>query len=87
MAAEGPGFKSEVAHFKAVLGRVQAHCEAENSAHTAPLHVPASQWSPEFQVTSQDCHLMGRRELDFLDDLMVDALQRYKASIIKANAT
>ena len=46
------------------------------------LTVERSAWNEEFKVTGDDCRLMMKHELLFLDDLMVDAIRKYQASVM-----
>ena len=78
VARQKPDFRKEVAYFKKLLQSVQSHCSRPGGPPV--LKVPSTQWSAQFTVGPEDCKLMQKHELLFLDDLMVDSIRRYQKS-------
>ncbi|XP_070185723.1 galactosylceramide sulfotransferase-like [Littorina saxatilis] len=82
VAKQGPDFHDEVNYIKNLLPRLQIHCSNPNSV--SPLTIVASRWNEAFSVGPEDCKLMMKHELLFLDDIMVDAIRRYQRSAAQA---
>jgi hypothetical protein len=88
MAAQGEDLVSEVAAFKQTLERVQAYCAMAGApgSRMGSLRFPESYWSQAFLVSADDCRMMQKHELIFLDELMVDAIRRYQKSVSRTAA-
>ena len=82
VARQKPDFWKEVAYFKKLLQNVQSYCSQVGG--TSVLEVPRTQWNAQFTVGPEDCRLMQKPVLPFLNDLMVDGVQKYKESVERA---
>ena len=82
VARQKPDFWKEVAYFKKLLQNVQSYCSQVGG--TSVLEVPRTQWNAQFTVRPEDCRLMQKPVLPFLNDLMVDGVQKYKESVERA---
>ena len=82
VAKQKPDFRKEVAYFKELLQNVQSYCSQVGGASV--LEVPRTQWNAQFTVGPEDCRLMQKPVLPFLNDLMVDGVRKYKESVERA---
>ena len=85
VARQKPDFWKEVAYFKKLLQNVQSYCSQVGG--TSVLEVPRTQWNAQFTVGPEDCRLMQKPVLPFLNDLMVDGVQKYKESVERAKTS
>lgn len=68
-------FHAEVGFFKDLLQKVQLACTRHGG-----MTISDSPWNAPFKISMQDCNMMLKSELPFLDDIIMDAVKRYKAS-------
>ena len=78
VAEQEPDFHKEVTFFKQLLKDVEVHCNQMDGPSV--FEVPKTQWSAEFTVGPEDCELMQKDVLPFYNDLMVDAVRKFKES-------
>ncbi|WAR10433.1 G3ST1-like protein [Mya arenaria] len=64
--SESSDIHQEVLHFKSVLERLAAFCRAEGGVNKGLLEIEASVWGAGISVSSDDCQLMVKEELDFI---------------------
>lgn len=66
---EGYDFDDELLHFREVRRMVSEFCTGDYKKSGAKLAVAASKWSKAFEVVGDDCDLIRKQEIPFVQDI------------------
>ncbi|XP_046568091.1 galactose-3-O-sulfotransferase 2-like [Haliotis rubra] len=81
--AQGPDFYKELQYFKDVNSKASDLCSANNTTNKL-LSLRANEWHDDFTITLQDCDLLSKKEITFLNlvrDKQTERVKTYGANI------
>ncbi|XP_067684336.1 galactose-3-O-sulfotransferase 2-like [Haliotis asinina] len=81
--SEGPDFHKELQYFKDVNSRVTDLCSTKNTTKKL-LPLKANEWHDDFTITLQDCAMLRKPVISFLNfvrDIQTERIQTFGANI------